>query len=267
MQDPGPAAERTTATAAGVWDWLLGGRHHVAADREAAINSQRSFPLASRVAKYNREFLHRAVRYLTGVGVDQFLDIGSGYPVAASVHEVAPGSRVVYVDYEQDTVDVSRRILAGNPHATSVHGDLRAPEGILANPEVTGMLDFGRPVALLLLSVLHFIPDELEPARLVRSYLEPLAPGSHLVISHGAEPADERSRRLQNEWTRVYNHSVTEQFHRRTAAEVGEFFAGTTLVPPGLVLAQDWHPADPAYIPDEEDESRQVLLGGVGRVG
>ncbi|TNC29671.1 SAM-dependent methyltransferase [Amycolatopsis alkalitolerans] len=263
MQEP----ERTAATAAGVWDWFLGGRHHVAADREAAINSQRSFPLASRVAKYNREFLHRTVRYLTSVGVAQFLDIGSGYPVAGSVHEVAPGSRVVYVDYEQDTVDVSRQILSDSPDATSVHGDLRDPEGILGHPEVTGLLDFERPVGLLLMSVLHFIPDELDPRGIVRRCTAPLAPGSHLAISHGTRPSDERSRRFQQDWERVYNHTVVENFHSRSAGEVTSFFDGTTMVPPGLVLAQDWHPDDPDYVADAEDEARQVLLGGIGRMG
>jgi SAM-dependent methyltransferase len=259
--------ERTTATAAGVYDWFLGGRHHVAADREAAIDSQRSFPLAARVAKYNREFLQRAVRYLAGSGVRQFLDIGSGYPTVGSVHEIAPGSRVVYVDYEQDTVDVSRRILADNPDATSIHGDLREPDGILSHPEARELLDFTQPVGLLLIAVLHFIPDELAPARLVRRYLEPLAPGSHLVISHGTLSVDERGRRFQEEWRKVYNHTVAENYHNRTVDEVTAFFAGTTLVPPGLVQAPDWRPDDPAYVPDPEDESRQVILGGVARVG
>ncbi|GAB2959731.1 SAM-dependent methyltransferase [Amycolatopsis acidiphila] len=259
--------ERTTATAAGVYDWFLGGRHHVAADREAAIDSQRSFPLASRVVKYNREFLRRAVRYVAGAGVRQFLDIGSGYPTVGNVHEVAPGSRVVYVDYEQDTVDVSRRILADNPDATSIHGDLREPDGILSHPEVRELLDFGQPVGLLLIAVLHFVPEELGPARLVRRYLEPLAPGSHLVISHGTSPADERGRRIQDEWRQVYNHTVAETYRNRPVDQLTSFFAGTTLLPPGLVPAPDWRPEDPAYVPDPEDESRQVIVGGVGVVG
>lgn len=258
--------ERTTATAAGVYDWFLGGRHHVAADRDAAINSQRSFPLAARVVKYNREFLQRAVRHLAGAGVRQFLDIGSGYPTVGSVHECAPGSRVVYVDYEQDTVEVSRRILAGNPEATSIHGDLRDPDGILSHPEVRELLDFGRPVGLLLMAVLHFIPDELAPERLVRRYVEALAPGSHLVISHGTPSVDERGRRIQEEWRKVYNHTVVENYHNRTVEEVTKLFGETELLAPGLVQAPDWRPDDPAYVPDAEDEARQVILGGVARV-
>jgi SAM-dependent methyltransferase len=259
---------RTVATAAGVYDWFLRGRHHLPCDAAAAINTQRSFPMAAKTALYNRQFLQRAVRYLAGEGVRQFLDIGSGYPAVGNVHEIAqeaaPGSRVVYVDYDPDTVNVGRTILAGNPDAIAVRGDLRDPDGILGDPEVTGLLDFAEPVGLLMIAVLHFIEDA-QP--LVGRYLESLAPGSHLVISHGTQPPDDRILAIQDELVAVYNHTVNESIVTRSRDQTAALFAPASLVPPGVVLATSWRSEDPDYQPDDDDEASVVLLGGVARVG
>lgn len=261
------SGERTKATAAGVYDWWLQGRHHLDVDAAAAIETQRLFPLIARVAAYNRQFLRRAVNRLLADGIRQFLDIGSGYPVTGAVHEIAqahdPASRVAYVDHDPDTVRVSREILEGNPGAVCIEGDLREPGAILGHPELG--LDLDRPVGLLMLAVLQFVPDEQNPVGLVTSYLDRLAPGSHLAISHVTSPPDERTRAIQEEAVPVYQQNVNTDFRPRDAAAITRLFAGTTLLEPGLVYAPDWHPDSPGYRPDDTDEARVVLLAGVGR--
>ncbi|TNC26919.1 SAM-dependent methyltransferase [Amycolatopsis alkalitolerans] len=262
----GPRPVRTRATAAGVYEWFLGGKYSQQVDAEAAIASQRAFPLASRTMRYNRQFLQRAVRYLAGQGVRQFLDLGSGYPSSGNVHEVAPGARVVYVDYEPDTVDVSTSILADDPDVTCVLGDLREPGEIFAHPQVGRLLDFGEPVGLLMIAVLHFLPDTEQTARLVRGYVDRLAPGSHLAISHGRSAPSSRVRELQTEAAQVYNKTVSENGYPRPIEEIERFFGGTVLVPPGVCPVTDWHPDDPDHQHDDEDEASAIIAGGVGRV-
>lgn len=261
---------RTRATAAGVYEWFLGGQYAQEADAQAAIASQRTFPLLSRTMQYNRQFLQRAVRFLVGQGIRQFLDLGSGYPSSGNVHEVAqeaaPGARVVYVDYEPDTVEVSRSILAGNPDATCVLADVRKPEEVLAQPQLRQLLDLDQPVGLLMIAVLHFMPETGEAARLVSRYLDPLAPGSYLAISHATVASPSQVREIQDEAAKVYNHTVSESAYARTLPEIEQLFAGTTLVPPGVVLATDWHPDDPDHRHDDEDEASAILAGGVGRL-
>ena len=143
-----PPRERTQSyTPAGVYDWYLGGHHHLPCDADVAITTQRVFPLAARAARYNRDFLQRVVRMLGGLGIRQFLDIGSGYPASGNVHELAqlsaPGARVVYVDRDPDTVAVSNELLAGEPHTMCLQGDLDEPDDILGRADP---LDLGKPV-------------------------------------------------------------------------------------------------------------------------
>jgi hypothetical protein len=268
MPDPPNSltGQRTQATAAGVYDWCLQGHHHLPCDAEAAIIAQRLFPLAGRTARYNRDFLQRTVQWLVRQGVRQFLDIGSGYPTAGNVHEIAqasaPDARVVYVDLDPDTVAVSNEILAGVPNAVCLQGDLRDPAGILGHPRL-GLLDFDRPVGLLLVSVLPFVPGDAAP--LVRRYLERISPGSYLALSHVTPPTDERARRKQAELAKAYNATVKNTARLRTRDEVAALFAGTELVPPGLGLATHWKPP-PQYRPGHDDEASEVLLGAVARV-
>ncbi|HVW44625.1 MAG TPA: SAM-dependent methyltransferase [Amycolatopsis sp.] len=262
-------AERTVPTAAGVYDWLLGGRHYQPCDVDAANATLKLFPNLARVARLNREFLQRAVRFLAAQGIDQFLDIGSGYPAAGNVHEIAEQSaadgRVVYVDHDEHTVAVSRALLAEEPNATCVHGDVREPDAILGNPEVTSRLDFDRPLGLLLISVLPFVPGDAAP--LVGRYLERLAPGSHLVITHLVSADDARIRHLQEATSQRYNTSVRQSAYARTRSEVRALFAGTELVSPGLVPVPDWRPLRrDKYVADEADPVRAVLVGAAGRV-
>ncbi|GHF63841.1 hypothetical protein FHX82_003114 [Amycolatopsis bartoniae] len=262
MSEP---AEPTVAAAARVYDYMLGGTHNYAVDRAAAAQTARSFPLAAVGARYNREFLGRVVRFLTGAGIRQFLDLGSGIPTAGNVHEIAqaedPAARVVYVDYEREAVELGQRILGGNPNATAIRADLREPEDVLSR---AGLLDFGEPVAVLMISVLHFITDDEQARDVVRKYVGRLVPGSYLALSH-LTWAGGRAGTLQRETSHVYNNTVAESLAIRDVEQVASFFTGLELVEPGLVPLPDWRPDDPDYVPDEDDVPRQVGVGGVGR--
>ncbi|WP_236794178.1 SAM-dependent methyltransferase [Amycolatopsis sp. GM8] len=261
--------EPAVAAAARVYDYLLGGTHNYAVDREVAAQMLRAFPMAAVGARYNREFLRRLVRYLTGAGVRQFLDLGSGIPTAGNVHQIAqaeaPGARVVYVDYEPEAVQLGRELLKGNDFATTLQADLRDPDSVYAAHEVRELLDFSQPVAVLLISVLHFVTDDTDAVDLVRRYLAPLPPGSYLALSHLTQ-AGGRIGALQEESSRVYNKTVSESLAIRDRAQIGAFFTGLDLVEPGLVPLPDWRPVDPGYVPDEEDAPRQVGLCAVGRI-
>ena len=157
------------ASAARIYDYVLGGDFHYEVDRKAADQVIEREPFAPAMARYNRSWMQRVVRYLvTECGVRQFLDIGSGIPTFGNVHEVAqriaPAARVVYVDYERVAVDIGLEILADNPHATFLHADMRLPDTIMKNPVTTSVLDFTEPVAMIWASMLHFIEDRDDPA-------------------------------------------------------------------------------------------------------
>ena len=167
-----PGIDTGKANTARVYDYWLGGSNNFLADQDAARAMLAVDPTLRAAVRANRAFLGRAVRYLTGpAGIRQFLDIGSGIPTERNVHEVAqeiaPDSRVVYVDSDEVAVAHSRLLLQDNPAATVIQADLREPEKILADPATQLLLDFSRPVTLLLVAVLHFIPDEEDPWRIV----------------------------------------------------------------------------------------------------
>ncbi|WP_236787901.1 SAM-dependent methyltransferase [Amycolatopsis sp. GM8] len=258
---------RSQPTAAGVYDWCLRGRHHLPCDADAAIAAQRLFPLAGRTAQYNRDFLRRAVRWLvTDGGIRQFLDIGSGYPTAGNVHEIArthaPDTRVVYVDLDPDTVAVSNRLLAQDPDTVCLQGDLRDPDNIFGQPQIE-LLNLDQPIALLLVSVLPFVAGDA--TSLIRRYTTRLARGSYLAITHITPPEDERTRRQQAELAKTYNAVVQQTAHLRTRDQITDLFAGTELIHPGLVRATDWQPPQ-GYQPDLSDQAAAVILGGVARI-
>lgn len=236
--------------AARVYDYLLGGAANFATDREFAENLLEVMPQARTAARLNRAFLRRAVRFCVSAGINQFLDIGSGVPTAGNVHEVAPDARVLYVDNEPVAVTHSELLLRGNPRASCMRGDLTDPEPILA----TTHLDFDQPIALLMVAVLHFIPDEAKPYEAVRRYVDALAPGSYLVLSHGVE-----NPKLQgvDEVDRLYQKSANPGV-RRTAERVAEFFAGLEFVEPGLVWTPQWRPDSPDDV-GEDPESALVM--------
>lgn len=251
--------------AARMYDYYLGGSHNFAVDRELAGRVLEAWPDMPRAAQANRAFLRRAVRYLAGQGIRQFLDIGSGIPTVGNVHEVAqainPDARVVYVDIDPVAVAHSRAILAGNPNATVIQADARRPEQIVGDPEVGRLLDLDRPVAVLLLAFLHFFQDDAEAEALVRGLRDVLAPGSYLVISHASYddmPTDVRER-LEGLYTRT-----PTPVRSRTREQIADFFAGFDLVEPGLVYVPAWRPEGPGDLWHDEPD-RVHGFAGVGR--
>lgn len=275
MDDVVHGADRKSATAARMYDYFLGGIHNFPADQEAARTVIAQFPLIPIGARANRAFLRRAVRHLADAGVDQFLDLGSGIPTEGNVHEIAqacvPGARVVYVDADPVAIAESLEILEGNERAIAVRGDMRQPVSILDHPEVRGLLDFDRPVGLLLAAVLHFVPDDAEAYGLVEQLTGALAPGSYLGITHGAAESfvvEELKLKLVED---LYREQTPTPSKLRTREETERFFTGRVEpIEPGVVWLSEWRPdadthADPA---DglEADPSRSCGWAGVGRI-
>ena len=211
----------------------------------------------------NRAFLQRVVRELAEAGVRQFVDIGSGIPTVGNVHEVAqrhdPEARVVYVDSDPVAVAHSRAILAGNEKAVVVQGDLREPDAIVDHPAVRGAIDLERPVAVLMIAVLHFVPDDDDPRAAVTRIGARLAPGSFLVLSHAS--ADGRPE-MAGSHQQLYSRTPTPMT-MRSRAEILQFFDGFELVEPGLVWLPLWHPD----LPEDADQQPERTTGfaGVGR--
>ncbi|GID30735.1 SAM-dependent methyltransferase [Paractinoplanes brasiliensis] len=253
----------TVPDASRVYDYALGGVHNFAVDREFWHRAEKLFPDARLVARANRAFLGRAVRRLAADGVRQFLDIGSGIPTLGNVHEVAqeadPEARVMYVDIDPIAVQQSRSLLAGNPYARVIEGDLRKPDGILYHPQVLDLFDFSEPVAVLTVAVLHFVPDEADPAGLLRRLGEPLVSGSYLVISHLGPDATPEGREAQERARALYEKTPTPVVIRtreQVAALIGDDFE---LVEPGVVTASEWQ-ADPDEAGDPPQATALVAL-------
>jgi S-adenosyl methyltransferase len=249
-------------SAARLYDYYFGGFHNFAADQEMGKKVTELWPQVPLLAQANRAFLGRSVRYLVGQGVDQFLDLGSGIPTAGNVHEitqaVAPEARVVYVDNDPVAVAHSRAILGEGPRTAVVQADVRDPESILAHPDVTRTLDLGRPVGILMVALLHFVSDEDDPHGFIARFRNAVAPGSYLVLSHGAAdhgPTSEQIRRLYQE--------TKTPITLRSRAEVEGLLEGFDLVDPGVVYLPQWRP-DPGR-PVEQAPALFAGLVGVGR--
>jgi SAM-dependent methyltransferase len=247
-----------------VYDYLLGGAHNFVPDRESAAELLARWPDARETMIANRAFLGRAVRYLAGqAGIRQFLDVGSGIPTMDNVHAIAqqaaPDARVVYVDMDEVAVLHSRAILADNDRATAIQADLRSPQTILGHPGLHDLLDLSQPTALLLVAILHFLPDSPDtPAALVAQLRDALAPGSYLVISHGTTDGQPPHVAEALE----HYAQTTAEFQPRSHAEVLRFFDGLDLIDPGLVPVARWRPDDPG---DAEHAERIAVYGGAGR--
>ncbi|HKT01261.1 MAG TPA: SAM-dependent methyltransferase [Rugosimonospora sp.] len=250
-----------------MYDYYLGGKDNFAADREAAEQALRVAPELRQGAAEVRKYLARAVRFLVGAGVRQFIDIGCGLPTQGNVHEIAqslaPDARVAYADNDPVVIAHAQALLATNPLTRVVRADVRAPEGLLADPEVRGLIDFTRPVAFLLVAVLHVITDDEVVLRAVRVLREAMAPGSYLVIGHAV--ADIRpavTARLAQLYQDTTETTGPRRANLRTKAEVEPYFDGMEMVDPGLVYITEWRPD-----PDDPWPGPQPLwsLGGVGR--
>ncbi len=228
----GTPADRPSV--ARMYDYFLGGYHNFAIDRQAAEQIVALYPDTPLVMQANRAFLRRAVQFLVAQGIDQFLDLGSGIPTAGNVHEIAqglnPAARVVYVDIDPVAVAHSRAILRDNPHAAALLADARQPGAILAHPETRRLLDPGRPLAVLLVALLHFVPDDDQALGLVRELRDALAPGSYLAVSHASYEG--MPRELIEQGERLYARTPTP-VRSRSRAQIAEFFAGLDPVTDG----------------------------------
>ncbi|MEU7039594.1 SAM-dependent methyltransferase [Streptomyces varsoviensis] len=252
-----------------IYDYYLGGSHNFEADRETGRRAIAAFPGLPKLMQVNRAFMRRTVRYAVSEGVNQFLDIGSGIPTFGNVHEIAqaadPAARVVYVDHDPVAVAHSRAVLDGDDQSAIVAADLRAPREILGSPEVGRLLDLDRPVALLLVAVLHFVEDQDDPWKALAVLRDALAPGSLLVLTHASTEGGPRKPEDGEGVQGVYRE-VGSPLLMRSREEVIRFFDGFELVDPGLVSMPHWRP-DAADTPENADEDPVVFSGfaGVGR--
>lgn len=233
-----------TPSAARVYDFFLGGTHNFDADRTFAEQVRELLPWVPDVAGMNRAFLRRVVNYLLDQGIRQFLDLGSGIPTAGNVHQIAherhADARVVYVDREPAAYLHARTWLADTPNATIIKADIRYPDAILQQPEIR-LLDFSRPVGLLMVGVLLFIAPEDRPGDLVAAYRQLLAPGSYLAISHIAAEEASASQRAEVDQL-VAAYETAEPVYVRTRAEISSWFDGMVVIPPGITPLPDWRP-------------------------
>ncbi|WP_405774532.1 SAM-dependent methyltransferase [Streptomyces sp. NBC_00859] len=247
-----------------IYDYYLGGSHNFEVDREAARKAMEFMPGLPKVMQANRAFMRRAVRYAVERGVTQFLDIGSGIPTFGNVHEVAqsvdPDARVVYVDHDPVAVAHSKAVLEGNDLTAVVAADLRKPREILDSPEVTALLDLGRPVALLLVAVLHFIEEADDPYTAVAELRDALAPGSLLILTHASYERMPVPQEQAGGAVGVYR-TIRNPLVMRSHEEVARFFEGYELVEPGLVAMPEWRPEAPV---DQEDPYAFAGCVGVG---
>ncbi|MEW1720079.1 SAM-dependent methyltransferase [Streptomyces sp. NPDC093109] len=246
------AIDTTTPHPARVHDWLLGGKDNFPADEEMGRGLVALDARAPDMAKANRAFQHRAVRWLvTTGGVRQFLDIGTGIPTEPNLHgtaqRAAPESRIVYADNDPVVLRHARALLGSTPEGVAeyVRADVREPEAVV---EAAGkVLDLTRPVAVSLVALLHYVSDEEGPYELVGRLLAPLPAGSYLVLSHATGDYDRRS--ADSATDRYRARGLT--FAPRTREEVTGFFRGLELVEPGVSLAADWRPepGEPVQVP------------------
>lgn len=243
-----------------VYDYYLGGSHNFAVDREFAQQVMRAMPDMPRLARENRGFLRRAVRDLCQSGITQFIDLGSGIPTEGNVHEVAqaidPDARVAYVDWDPVAVAHGRSILADNDRTAVVRADLRDPDTYLSDPRLRAVIDPARPTAVLLIAVLHFVPDEQGPIGLIARIAAALAPGSYIVISH-ASP-DRRQAELDSA-AALYRQTASP-VTTRSQAEITALFGDLELIEPGVVQTPLWR----ADFPDEVGSDAHDYPGFAG---
>jgi len=266
QRDTGPVdIDPRRPSVARIYDYCLGGSHHFEVDREAAEQIITRAPQMVAAWRANRSFLRRAVRFCLQHGVDQFLDLGSGIPTVGNVHEIAQSAnsqaRVVYVDIDPVAVAHASTLLAGNPYATAVRADIANTDYLLKHPELRTMLDLSRPVAVLMVAVLHFVVDA-EAA--VAAYRGAVPAGSMLAISHAT--SDESAPWWQEAQRAFASSDVVPgggAGYLRPAAEIARLFGEFALVPPGLVRLPRWRP-DSAPAPGDDDPDLFPAYGGVG---
>ncbi|WP_280335640.1 SAM-dependent methyltransferase [Nocardia wallacei] len=245
-------------TSARVYDYLLDGKDNLAADRDLARQMLSSAPQLKTLAWFTRCFMRKAVEMAAEAGIRQFIDLGSGIPVSPNVHEVAreiePSARVVYVDYDPVAVAHCDALLARSPGVTALVGDVRRPHDLLDQLNDRASVDFTEPVAVTLVSVLHYVMDDEQPAEIIAAVRDRLAPGSYLAITHGS--SDSAPEILQ---VLAGTNETSAQVRFRSAAQTEAFLDGFELLEPGVVPVQHWlRPGLP--------DTPMIMLGAIGRV-
>ncbi len=258
--------ELDRAHSARMYDYYLGGTTNFPADREAAARAIAAFPSILTTARINRRFMHRSVRFLARQGMTQFLDIGTGIPTSPNLHEVAqrevPRARVVYTDNDPIVLAHARALLRSRPEGRTAyaHADVTDPEALLAAPEIRRTLDFGRPVALSLNALLHFVTDDHGAHAIMERLKDELPSGSMLAIAHVTTEFDpEGIARL----TAAYRAAGTPG-QARTREEIARFFAGWELLDPGITPSHRWRP-DPEDIAAGDSDQAAACYAGVAR--
>ncbi len=247
----------TRPNVARVWDYWLGGKDNFAADRELAQKMLAVHPVSARMARENRQFLGRAVSYVAARGVRQFIDVGAGLPTALNTHDIArrvdPQARVAYVDNDPIVISHARSLLAKSPGVLAVPGDMRDPGRILADAGLAELIDLAMPACVILSAVLHFA--EAGTARdVAAAFAAAIAPGSYLIISVGSGNQSEG-----NNFTSAY---TAARIYIHSPEEIGSFFGGLELMPPGVVSVRCWYGDGPA--PNLKPRTA-TFLGGVAR--
>jgi S-adenosyl methyltransferase len=268
IDPPAPAGvDPTKASPARLYDYFLGGTNNFAVDREIGDRIRALLPELTDIAWANRGFHQRAALWLAKErGIRQFIDLGSGLPTQGNTHEVvqraAPGCRVVYVDYDPMVTAHAAELLTGNGDTAVVGADMRDPDTVLGAPALRDLIDFSKPVGLLLTWVLHFLPDSADPWGLVRRYVSELASGSYVVVSHGTW--DRKPIQAANSAREAYGKS-TERGYPRTREDIERFFEGLELVPPypgaepRVAFPGEWGAEDPELA--DSDGSRWSWCG------
>jgi hypothetical protein len=251
-------------SAARIYDYFLGGTHNFAADRAVAARAIELVPEIPAIAKENRAFLRRAVRFATAEGIEQFLDIGSGIPTEGNVHEVAratrPDARVVYADVEPTAVIHARAILGDDPNTVAVQADLHDADALLEHPDLRRLFDLDKPVCLLMIAMLHFVPDTTRLRAALRRYHAALPSGSLVVVSHGTESSTRKGE--QSTLAELYTRSGTPLV-LRDRDQLADLLGGWDLVDPGITIVSQWRP-DPGSAP-VGGSAFDIVLAAVAR--
>ncbi|MGH3344452.1 MAG: SAM-dependent methyltransferase [Carbonactinosporaceae bacterium] len=257
---PPRAINTSKPSPARIYDYILGGKDNYEVDRAAAGTLLAAFPGMKPTLVANRKFLVRAVRYVAEQGIDQFIDIGAGIPTSPNVPEVArainPQTSVVGVDNDPLVLAHNRALVTVDAGTDTIEGDVRNPHQIFADIQQTKLIDLNRPVAVLLVAILHFVRDEDDPARIIRKLMQHTAPGSYLIVS--VATSDGTAPEVVEQLEKVYENA-TEPLRIRSEREILPWFGSFTFVDPGLVDVHSWRP-------DTAESKSKHAVGGLAGV-